>query len=311
MEKYGFKGTAYIITDKVGESSYMDWEDLTFLQEHGWEIGSHSVTHPYLSKLPDEKVVYELYHSQHILGLHGFSAQDFAYPYGDYDERTIKFGSMTYESLRTSWPNGLNNIPLTNPDDRYILKSVAADEITVDEVKQWIVRAETEHKWLILLFHRIDEGGDYSYTSQDFEEILKFLVDHGFQQFLPKFILSQEFTSQDLASSTLVWANLGMLFSVGQRLSQTSLLFNLDWKGDKKACFSKARVIVYDKQNKEVDRSKIVPELCLSPGKQCFEFLIKTLGEGDYTAKLFLKDSDGKEWVACFPFTIAPCNPCK
>ena len=41
--------------------------------------------------------------------------------------------------------------------------------------------ANANHQWLILVFHRIDESGDYSWSSENLEEIAEYLytLEHG------------------------------------------------------------------------------------------------------------------------------------
>lgn len=43
---YGFRATAYIVPDWVGDSGYMTEANLDTLQDAGWSLGSHSMTHP-------------------------------------------------------------------------------------------------------------------------------------------------------------------------------------------------------------------------------------------------------------------------
>lgn len=75
-------------TVSSGELAAMDWDDLNQLAELGWEIGSHTRTHPRLTLLDDTSLTLELEGSRAELtdrlptGCHTI-----AYPYGDVDER--------------------------------------------------------------------------------------------------------------------------------------------------------------------------------------------------------------------------------
>lgn len=60
----------------------MSFEELTELQEHGWEIGSHGVTHRSLLRLNDEEIIYELSESKRILEEKFGPIISYAYPYG-------------------------------------------------------------------------------------------------------------------------------------------------------------------------------------------------------------------------------------
>lgn len=64
---------------------------LTEMAKHGVEIGSHTVSHPYLSKLSAEKQRAEIADSKKVL--HGLSPRpilSFSYPYGDHDDESIR-----------------------------------------------------------------------------------------------------------------------------------------------------------------------------------------------------------------------------
>jgi len=70
------------------ELQSMTWNDLGELTELGWEIGSHTCTHPHLTRLAEDALGDELHSSleacTHQLGQR---CQSIAYPYGDVDER--------------------------------------------------------------------------------------------------------------------------------------------------------------------------------------------------------------------------------
>lgn len=181
LSRYGFVGTVFVIPSLVGKEGYMTWQDLTFLYENGWEIGSHSYSHPYLTRLSLEEIERELSLSKTILQDYGFEVFSFASPYGDWNETVIEIAKKYYFLHRTSWPYGLNEIPLQE-DMRYYLKAVAGDEISPAEIKRWIDRAKAEKKWLILIFHRINENTrPYNITKEVLEEIVRYAYNQGFR----------------------------------------------------------------------------------------------------------------------------------
>ena len=67
----------------------VDWPELLRLQEAGWEIGSHSVSHPYLTQLDDEALAEELEQSRERVRERLGDCVSIAYPYGDVDQRVI------------------------------------------------------------------------------------------------------------------------------------------------------------------------------------------------------------------------------
>jgi peptidoglycan/xylan/chitin deacetylase (PgdA/CDA1 family) len=69
----------------------LGWDELEQLAEAGWEIGSHTRTHPRLTALPDEALARELEESRAACerALRR-PCRSLAYPYGDFDGRVTK-----------------------------------------------------------------------------------------------------------------------------------------------------------------------------------------------------------------------------
>lgn len=61
-------------------------DDLRYLVEHGFHIGSHSLSHPILSTLTDECAEREIEESRrNLIAIVGSSVDAFAYPFGDWN----------------------------------------------------------------------------------------------------------------------------------------------------------------------------------------------------------------------------------
>jgi len=100
MKALGYSGTAFISTDFVGMSAtqakqlnsdfdrdVMDWAHIEKLEESGFEIGAHSMSHSDLRKLPASDVETELGTARKILDKRlQQPVQSFAYPYGYYNQ---------------------------------------------------------------------------------------------------------------------------------------------------------------------------------------------------------------------------------
>jgi peptidoglycan/xylan/chitin deacetylase (PgdA/CDA1 family) len=76
-------------TDSAPELAAMSWADLGELSERGWEIASHTRTHPHLTELDDdERLTIELGQSRDDVERRiGRPCLAIAYPYGDVDGR--------------------------------------------------------------------------------------------------------------------------------------------------------------------------------------------------------------------------------
>lgn len=67
------------------------WEELRSLHDSGWEIGSHTATHPRLPELDDAALVSELRGSKRTCEERlGVPCVSIAYPYGDVDARVAR-----------------------------------------------------------------------------------------------------------------------------------------------------------------------------------------------------------------------------
>lgn len=92
------------------ELACMSWAELRGLAAHGWEIGSHTHTHPHLTRLDDERLAHELSESRAICTERlGAACESLAYPYGDVDDRvaaaTARAGYRTAATLQAWIPH--------------------------------------------------------------------------------------------------------------------------------------------------------------------------------------------------------------
>ena len=120
LRAYNFPSTVFIITDLVGkENSWdildigrrkklMDWETIRLLKDDGVTFGSHTKTHPFLSRLSQRDLKAELAGSKDDLEAHLQAPADFfCYPYGDYDSRTVEAVKEAGYNLAVTTKRGL------------------------------------------------------------------------------------------------------------------------------------------------------------------------------------------------------------
>ena len=89
LEKYHYAATFFVVTDYIGRPGFISWPQLQTLLTEGMRIGSHSRSHPHLTKIKDlAKLWDQIYNSKTILETQlEASVQEFAYPYGSYNAR--------------------------------------------------------------------------------------------------------------------------------------------------------------------------------------------------------------------------------
>lgn len=78
----------WLRTPFATELESMCWGDLAILSEAGWEVGSHSLTHPRLTMLDERKLGEELARSRRDIEVAlGRTCAAITYPYGDVNDR--------------------------------------------------------------------------------------------------------------------------------------------------------------------------------------------------------------------------------
>ncbi|MBK8575606.1 MAG: polysaccharide deacetylase family protein [Elusimicrobia bacterium] len=96
LREFGFPATIYIVVNAVGRDNFwhdpssetrlpmLSWEEVAILRDAGWDIGSHTLTHCRLTRLPLSEAEKEIVESRRILEEKlGMAPVSFAHPYGD------------------------------------------------------------------------------------------------------------------------------------------------------------------------------------------------------------------------------------
>jgi len=78
-------------TTHESELTGMTWSEIRSLADNGWEIGSHTLSHPRLTQIGNAALEKELVASrQRCEDRLGRTCYSLAYPYGDVDERVVR-----------------------------------------------------------------------------------------------------------------------------------------------------------------------------------------------------------------------------
>jgi peptidoglycan/xylan/chitin deacetylase (PgdA/CDA1 family) len=216
LDKYGFKGTFYIICEDVGKEDHMTWEEINTLQKEGHDLGAHTMTHRDLTDMPQEEMEFEVVESKQCLLENGITdVKSFAYPrnVGSDDKNIVETVAKNYEIARSATDplmflrcDGFDggqqdcrtfdeNGELTEVN-RYTIMGWSHDSDRVDEslddsqmLQKFIevVESQTEYNKgqtdaiPIVIYHKIEDSGDDYATNIDlFEQEMKYLHDNGF-----------------------------------------------------------------------------------------------------------------------------------
>lgn len=179
LENLEIKTTQNIITSFPDvDPFFMTSAELLAMYNLGHELGSHSVDHADLTTLTPTELNGELADSKAFLeSLTGGTVVDFAYPYGIYNDAVIAAVRQYYLAARCS-VFGMNSLTGFN---EYLVKAQAVlDTTTPAEVEGWIDDAITNHYWLVLMYHQIDENpGEYHTSPANLATVMQYLHDSG------------------------------------------------------------------------------------------------------------------------------------
>lgn len=108
LRGFGFKATIFVVSDFVGRESYWDvnigwmrsshlnWDEIIEMKEGGFEIGSHTCSHPDLTILSSEELIRELKGSKEAIEDKINQEVNFlSLPFGRYNKRVLRFAQKS------------------------------------------------------------------------------------------------------------------------------------------------------------------------------------------------------------------------
>lgn len=104
LRELGFGATFYVTAGFVGRRGYLSQEQLRELAAAGFEVGCHSMTHPYLPDLSDQDLRREIIDAKYVLErITGGRVEHFSCPGGQYDQRVLRLAKEGgYKSVANS-----------------------------------------------------------------------------------------------------------------------------------------------------------------------------------------------------------------
>ncbi len=91
LQKYHYTATFFVFTNAIGRPGFLTWDNLQTLIAAGMTIGSHSESHPFLTRITEQaKLWNEISGSKTILENRlGVTVNEFAYPFGQYNPAIV------------------------------------------------------------------------------------------------------------------------------------------------------------------------------------------------------------------------------
>jgi peptidoglycan/xylan/chitin deacetylase (PgdA/CDA1 family) len=91
LREFGVNATFYLTAAFLGTPGYLNTDQVRELDAQGFQIGCHSMTHPYLSDLPEPELKREVVDAKlQIEAIVGHPIEHFSCPGGRYDQRTLQ-----------------------------------------------------------------------------------------------------------------------------------------------------------------------------------------------------------------------------
>ncbi len=163
FQDLGFVGTVFVITGGSWRSTIYDYAGLL---NSGWEIGSHTISHPRLTELNDSSLESELANSRATLEA-AFNLSPglaLAYPYSDSDTRVRNLTAQYYIAARGGWGRTIAPDPSQWPlygYDEFNLPSYGwtASGHGLDAMNSATDSAISRGEWIVEMIHGTDGDG--------------------------------------------------------------------------------------------------------------------------------------------------------
>jgi peptidoglycan/xylan/chitin deacetylase (PgdA/CDA1 family) len=198
-----------------GRREAVDWDELGALAREGFEISSHTVTHPRLAVLDEANLVYELEKSRqeifdHLGSKHTFTIEC---PFGTEDERVMSYALARYPASRNRmpepWLEELNRAsdedPLLSNKEYVQWQRGALTGTPMALMKSWVdTVASRDNMWLVLVFHGVDGIGWEPKTGAELGEYFGFIKSLGDKAWIATFQDAAKYMRERMHGKVLV-----------------------------------------------------------------------------------------------------------
>lgn len=177
LQRDGIPTTQFIIAGNFDDPGYLSYDQVKSLHAAGHEIGSHTMSHPDLTKISDSQLVQELANSQATLNTIQPNVVDFAIPYGSVNDHSLAYVKRYYRSARGSDGEKTFDPALSiNTKANFDRYNIGAFSVTRDTslatLKSYIDYTIAHNGWLVLAYHQIndDTKDNYGVSEEDFKQ---------------------------------------------------------------------------------------------------------------------------------------------
>jgi peptidoglycan/xylan/chitin deacetylase (PgdA/CDA1 family) len=177
LQKADIPAVVFVPTNYIDSDKHLSLTQLFNLKKAGWEIGSHTVHHPDLTKLTRSGLESEIINSRLFLkgkGLLDDSYASFCSPMTAWNEEIKDIVSNNYQIARADELFFLTDNVQINARLRVVLKTTR-----IAIINKWIKEAAELEQPLILIFHEVADGGnEYFFPPDKFKELVPILNNY-------------------------------------------------------------------------------------------------------------------------------------
>jgi len=166
---HGVVASSAITSGFLNTADHMTTAQAIALQDAGWEIMGHTVSHPNLRSLSLSEIEVELSRSKSELQRNGLSINNLVYPYNKNDEAVRTVAAKYYRSGRGG-TNSFNSSDL----EPFFIKSFSMKH-DIRRMNALVDTAYKDKKWLVFYQHEIDAKvkiSDYDGTFLKGEKVM-------------------------------------------------------------------------------------------------------------------------------------------
>jgi peptidoglycan/xylan/chitin deacetylase (PgdA/CDA1 family) len=132
LKRHGFPATIFISPGTIGQENKVNWKQIKEMQEAGWDIQPHGMTHPHLPELTAAEQKEEITQSRRQIEQQlGTNADIFCYPYGEFNKQTLTI--LKEEGFRYAFT--IRQGRTTSSQDPFHLKRIYVN--SEDSLLQW------------------------------------------------------------------------------------------------------------------------------------------------------------------------------
>ncbi len=167
----------------------VSWKEIKEFASRGHEFGSHTISHPRLSVLDEENLLYELEKCKEEIGKqlgsdHTFSAEC---PFGTENERVMEYAYKVHPALRNRMPEPFleefnrssKRTPGTSNKEYIQWQRGPLTKTPMDLMKSWVdTLLVRDNVWLVLTFHGVDGIGWEAKPHEEHAEYFQYMKEH-------------------------------------------------------------------------------------------------------------------------------------